>query len=141
MQRLVDPEVRSWTLGATMFSAFGVLALVIAAVGLYSVVGYDVAQRTAELGVRAALGARTGDLLRLVVGQGARVTLVGVAVGLLAALVATRWIEPLLFDVSPRDPLVLGSVAATLLVIAALASLVPASRAARVDPAVALRAE
>lgn len=141
MRRLVDPETRSWTLGATMFSAFGLLALVIAAVGLYSVVAYDVAQRTAELGVRVALGARASDVVRLVLGHGARVALVGVTVGMGTALAATRWITPLLFEVSPRDPLVFGGVATSLFAIATLACLAPARRASRVDPAVALRAE
>jgi predicted permease len=141
MRRLVDPHVRSWTLGAAMFSAFGLLALLIAAVGLYSVIAYDVAQRTAELGVRVALGARAADVLRLVVGQAARVAMIGVATGVMVALAAARWVAPLLFDVSPRDPFVFSGVAMTLLIVATAASLGPARRAARVDPAVALRSE
>ena len=91
--------------------------------------------------MRVALGAHTNDVVRLVVLQGTRVTLVGVAVGLLGALAATRWIAPLLFDVSPRDPVVFGGVGTALLAVAIGASLLPARRAARVDPAVALRAE
>ena len=141
LQGMIDPEVRPWRLGATMFSAFGTLALVLSAVGLYGTIGYTVAQRTHELGVRIALGARTGHVLRLVVGEGVRVTAAGIALGLAAALVAGRYVAPLLFDTSPRDPAVLAGVAVTLLAVAVAASLAPAWRATRVDPNVALRAE
>ncbi|HKG90738.1 MAG TPA: ABC transporter permease [Gemmatimonadaceae bacterium] len=141
LQELIDPHVRPWRLGATMFGAFGVLALVIAAVGLYSVIAYTVAQRTHELGVRVALGARTGHVLRLVVGEGMRVAVAGIALGALGALAGGRFVAPLLFDVSPHDPLVFGGVTLTLLAVAVAASLIPARRAARVDPAVALRTE
>ena len=101
---VLQPEMRSFTLGATMFTVFGVLALVVAAVGLYSVVAYGVAQRSHELGVRLALGAQQRDVIRLVVGEGLRTAAVAVTLGLLAALVAARWIAPLLFNTSPRDP-------------------------------------
>ena len=141
LQTLVDPEIRPWRLGATMFGAFGALALVISAIGLYSVIAYTVAQRTHELGVRIALGARTHDVLGLVVLEGVRVAAVGVALGLAAAVAAGRFVAPLLFDVAPTDAGVLAGVAAALLVVATLASLVPALRAARVDPSVALRVE
>jgi len=137
----VDPEMRQWQLGATMFTVFGLLALVVAAVGLYSVIAYGVAQRTHELGVRVALGARMGDLVRLVVGQGLRLALVSAVLGVAAAAFAARWIAPLLFDTSPRDPFVLAGVAAVLIVVSGVASLVPALRAARVSPNVALRDE
>jgi predicted permease len=141
MREIIDPNLRSWRLGATMFLAFGAMALVLAAIGLYSVVAYDVAQRTHELGVRIALGARLGDVLRLVMGDGVRFAVIGVAMGSAIALAAGRWIGPLLFDVSPRDPLVFGAVTAVLICVAGLASMVPGLRAARVDPNVALRAE
>jgi ABC-type antimicrobial peptide transport system permease subunit len=124
-----------------MFLAFGGLALVLASIGLYSVIAYDVAQRTHELGVRIALGARLRDLVRLVLGDGLRFALLGVAAGSGIALWAGRWIEPLLFDQSPRDPFIFGAVAAVLLTAALIASLIPALRASRVDPSMALRVE
>ncbi len=137
----VEPQLRPWRMGATMFTAFGVLALIIAAVGLYSVLAYSVAQRAHELGVRVALGASTNDVLRLVVGSGLRVTAAGVVVGVVAALLLGGRIEPLLYDVGARDPVVIGSVAGILLLVAAVASLLPAIRAARVDPNRALRSD
>ena len=103
---IVDQQRRSWQLGATMFVAFGVLALVVAAVGLYGVIGYNVTQRMHELGVRVALGAQARDILRHDVGQGVRFGLAGVALGTLLAYAASRWLEPLLFQQSPRDPVV-----------------------------------
>ena len=137
----VAPQLRPWRLGAGMFTAFGALALVIAAVGLYSVLAYAVTQRAHELGVRAALGASRGDVLRLVVGDGLRVTVTGVVVGLAAALLLAGRFESMLYEVDPRDPLVLGGVAAALLLVALAASLLPARRAARADTSVALRSE
>ena len=141
LDEIVAPAMRSWQLGATMFTLFGLLALLVAAVGLYSVIAYNVAQRTHELGVRMALGARTGDVLRLVVGEGLRVTVVAVALGGAAALLAGRWVKPLLYEVSEKDPATYVGVAVALLVVAAAASLVPARRASRVDPSVALRSD
>jgi ABC-type antimicrobial peptide transport system permease subunit len=124
-----------------VFTAFGALALVLAAVGLYSVIAYNVAQRRQELAVRVALGAAAADVLRLVVGEGLRFAVAGAAVGGAIALLAAPWIAPLLFKQSPRDPAVFGAVTAALLVVAVLASMIPAIRGARVDPNVALRAE
>lgn len=141
MREIVEPEVQSWRLGATMFVAFGGLALVLAAIGLYSVIAYDVAQRTHELGIRIALGARMRDVVLLVVGDGMRVAIVGGATGAAAALVAGRWLEPLLFNESPRDPLVYSTVAGVLLCAVLLASGIPALRAVHVDPNEALRTE
>ncbi len=138
---IVAPEMRSWRLGATMFTIFGVLALVVAAIGLYSVVAYDVSQRTRELGVRVALGASAGTVLRLVVGEGVRVVIVGLALGAAAALALAGKVSPLLYDVSAKDPVTYAGVVGVLLVVAVVASLAPALRAARVDPNVALRAE
>ena len=137
----LEPELRPWRLGASMFSAFGLLALVLAALGLYGVLAYSVAQRAREMGVRIALGARAMDVVRLVVTQGVRVALVGVGIGLVLALVAGRWIAPLLFETAANDPLILLGVAAILLTVAVAASLIPALRAARVPPAVAMRAD
>jgi len=141
LREVVDPEVRAWQAGATMFLLYGALALLVAAVGLYSVIAYDVAQRTHELGVRIALGAQGGDVVQLVVGRGVRFAVAGVAIGGALALAGGRWLGPLLYGVSPRDPLVFGVVGATLLGVALMASWVPAVRASRVDPNVALRAE
>ena len=141
MREVMGPQERSWQTGATMFVAFSALALVLAAIGLYGVIAFDVAQRTQELGVRIALGAQVGDVLRLIVGAGLRFAVVGVAVGIGIALLASRFVAPLLFGVSPRDPLVLGGVGVLLLGVAAVASGIPAWRATRVDPNTALRTE
>jgi putative ABC transport system permease protein len=138
---IVGKQMRSWTLGATMFTAFGALALLVAAVGLYSVIAYNVAQRTQELGVRIALGAQSPDVVRLVVGEGMRVSVMGIVIGSIVALAAARYIGPLLFDVSPTDPAVFAGVAGALIVVAIAASVVPALRASRVDPSVALRGD
>ncbi|MFN8581155.1 MAG: FtsX-like permease family protein [Gemmatimonadaceae bacterium] len=138
---IIGHETRSWELGATMFSVFGALALILAAVGLYSVIAYNVTQRTHELGVRVALGARGSHVIRLVVGDGLRVACVGVLLGLSATLVAARWLQPLLFQESAKDAAVLLSVVTALLLVACAASWLPARRAARVDPNVALRTE
>jgi predicted permease len=138
---IVGREMQSWKLGAAMFTVFGVLALVLAAIGLYSVIAYNVAQRTHELGVRVALGAQVSDVVRLVLGEGMILASVGVVIGGGIALVAGKWVRPMLFQVSPYDPVVLGGVAVVLLSVAAIASLVPARRAGKVDPLTALRSE
>ncbi len=138
---LVDAQSRSWVMGATVFTAFGALALVVAAVGLYSVIAYNVAQRRQELAVRLALGAAAGVVMRLVVGEGLRFAATGAAVGGAIALIAAPRIAPLLFNQSPRDPIVFGTVTGALLLVAVIASMIPAIRGARVDPNAALRAE
>src|SRR5687768_15416541 len=138
---LTEGESRSWAMGAAMFTSFGVLALLLAAAGLYSVIAYGVAERRREMAVRLALGAAPGDVARLIVSEGLRYALTGAVVGAAIALVAARWIAPLLFDQSPRDPGIFGMVVGVLLVVAAVASLIPALRGARVDPNSALRAE
>ena len=131
-----------WTrMGATLSATFGGLALLLAAVGLYGVVSYSVAQRTREIGIRMALGARRADVLRLVVGQGMLLVLAGTAAGLLAALAAGRVVSSLLYDVGAFEPLTLLSIAAILCGASLLATWLPARRAARVDPMVALRHE
>ncbi len=137
----VDPQARSWRLGATMFTIFGILALLIAAIGLYSVLAFNVAQRTHEIGVRAALGATSNRLITLIVREALLLTALGLALGTLISLVGGRAIAPLLYDVSPHDPLIFSLVTATLLAVGVLAGSVPAWRATRVDPNVALRAE
>ena len=141
MTTVIAEQVRSWKLGAMMFSIFGALALVLAAIGLYSVIAYNVTQRTHEMGVRVALGAQAMDVVRLIVSEGLRIVLPGVALGAVIALVGGRWIAPLLFQVSPKDPPVLVAVVTILLAVAVLASWLPARRAARVDPNEALRAD
>lgn len=145
LSEIIGSRKCSWHLGATLFVAFGglamVLAMVLAAIGLYSVVAYNVAQRTHELGVRRALGAQVSDVVRLVVADGLRLAGVGVAIGVGVSLVAGRWVEPLLFNVSPKDPVVFVFVAGVLALVGVAASWIPALRASRVDANVALRTE
>ena len=141
LRAILGQQTQSWQLGATMFLAFGALALALAAIGLYSVMAYNVAQRTQEMGVRATLGAQQRDLIRLVVNEGLRVGVVGIVIGVVIALAAGQWLGPLLFQESPHDPLVFGFVTLVLLGTTMLASVVPSRRAARVDPMVALRYE
>lgn len=141
LDEVLGQERRAFALGATMFSVFGGLALLLAAVGLYSVISYGVLQRRHELGVRVALGAQVQDILGMVVGEGMRLTAFAVGLGLLLAWAAGRWVAPLLFETSPHDARIFGGVALALLLIALVATLIPARRAARVDPNTALRAD
>jgi putative ABC transport system permease protein len=141
MADIVDATMRSWSVGATVFTVFGALALVLAAVGLYSVIAYGVTQRRHELGVRLALGAARASIVRLVVVGSLRFAVAGVAIGSVAALLAARWIDPLLFHQSPRDPAVFGGVSVLLIAVAIAASWIPALRAASVDPKTALQSD
>ena len=138
---IVSAKMRSWIVGATLFTAFGVLALVLAAVGLYSVIAYNVTQRKHELGVRLALGAGGMRVVRLVVMESVRFALAGVMIGSAVAWVAGNSIGPLLFNQSPHDVVVFGTVTVVLVVVAIVASWVPALRAAGLDPKSALQAE
>ncbi len=138
---IIGQQTEPWRLGASMFVIFGLLALVLAAIGLYSVIAFNVGQRMHEIGVRVALGASTRDILRHVMTSGLKLAVAGIALGAVIAFAVGRWIEPLLFEEGPRDPAVFVSVAAVLLVVAALASFIPAQRAARVDPMRALRTD
>jgi putative ABC transport system permease protein len=126
---------------ASLFAIFGLLGMVLASVGIYGVMSYTVAQRTNEIGLRMALGARPIDVLRLVVGQGMRLTLAGVVLGIVAALAATRLMGSLLFGVSTSDPVTFGAVSLLMVTVALMAGWLPARRAARTDPVLALRQE
>ena len=138
---IVDATLRSWIVGATVFTGFGALALLLAVVGLYSVIAYHVTERKHELGVRIVLGASRGGIVRLVVLEGLRFALAGIALGAIAALAAGRWIEPLLFQQSSRDPSVFGVISIVLIAAAVLASGIPALRAAGLDPKSALESD
>jgi predicted permease len=141
LRSIIDPEMQQWRLGAAMFGLFGLAALLVAAIGLYSVVAYDVSQRRQELGVRAALGAKPGDLLRLIVSDGIRQALVGVTAGIVIALYVAPWLESMLYDVGARDAATLVTVAVVLLVAAVIASAIPARKASRIPPSEVLRGE
>jgi ABC-type antimicrobial peptide transport system permease subunit len=141
VQDAVEPQLRPWRLGATVFGLFGGLALLLAAFGLYGMLAYTVAQRSQEMGVRIALGAEASDVVGLVVRQGLRVVAIGLGLGLTVALAASRAVASLLYGVKPDDPLVLAVAALVLVVAALVASYFPARRATRVDPVVALRSE
>ncbi len=141
MTASMEPEYRPWKLGATLFTLFGILALIVAAIGVYSSVSYAVSQRTHEFGVRVALGATTGNVLTHVLGGGLRIVAVGVALGIVLALVGGRLVASLLYGISASDPIAMVVAASTLMVIAAIASLAPAWRAAKADPVSALRAD
>jgi putative ABC transport system permease protein len=137
----VERALRPWRLGATMFSAFGVLGLLIATIGLFSALAYAVSQRRREFGVRVALGARMSGIVGMVLGQALRLAGIGVALGVAIAFAAGGRLAPLLMGVGPRDPAVITVVALALGITAVIAGIVPAWRAARVDPSNALRSE
>jgi putative ABC transport system permease protein len=120
---------------------FGAIALLLAAAGIFGVLSYLVTQRTREIGLRVALGAQPQNVLRVIVGHGMRLALIGVAIGLVGALAATRWMSSFLFDVKPTDPITFAAVVFILTLVAFLACYFPARRAMRVDPMVALRYE
>ena len=141
MRDVVDQQRRAWQAGATIFLALGALALIVAAVGLYGVISYNVAQRMHELGVRVALGAQSKDVVRLVVGQGVAFAASGVGIGLGLAAFSAKWIQPLLFNEPARDPYAYAAVGALMIVVGAVASAVPSIRATRADPNIALRSD
>jgi predicted permease len=141
MTQVLEPKLRPWRLGATLFSALGILAAVVAVVGMYSVIAYAASQRAHEMSVRMALGARARDILTLVAGEGLRVILISIGIGIGSAVAMGRLVASLLYGVSTRDPVVLVGAAALLALMGFAAILTPALRAARSDPASALRAE
>jgi putative ABC transport system permease protein len=140
-QNMVDPTMQSWRFGATMFVAFGALALALAGIGLYSMIAYGVAQRRQEIGIRIALGASRANVVRLVVRGGLRLVIVGVIAGGAISLWTGKWLATLLFRESPSDPAVYGGVAAVLIGVSLVATAMPAIAASRLDPNVALRAD
>jgi len=141
MEELVSASLSQRRFAMQVVGLFGVLALLLAGIGIYGVMAYAVAERTREIGVRMALGAQTGDILRLVVKQAASLALVGVGIGSAGALIATRVMSSLLFGVNATDPLTFAGVALLLTFVALLACYLPARRATKVDPLVALRSE
>jgi putative ABC transport system permease protein len=126
---------------ATVLGVFGLVALMLAAIGVYGITSYAVAQRTHEIGVRLALGAQLGDVLRLILRQGLMLTIIGCAIGLFGAYLAMRAITSVLYGVSATDPLTFGFVSLLLIVVALIACYVPARRATKVEPLIALRNE
>ena len=141
MEKLVDNSVGQRKLSMILLGLFSGIALLLASIGIYGVMSYSVAQRSRELGIRMALGAERGRVLRLVVGQGMGLAALGVIIGLVAAFALTRFLSSQLYGVGATDPVTFGTVAGLLVGVALLASLLPAMRATRVDPVVALRDE
>jgi predicted permease len=141
MKQMVDLSIARPRFTMLLLGVFGGVAFTLAAIGVYGIMAYAVKRRAREIGIRMALGARPGDVLRLVVGQGMRLALVGLAVGVAGALLATRLMESLLYGVSATDPLTFVTIALLLAAVAFLASWLPARRAVRTDPTLALREE
>jgi ABC-type antimicrobial peptide transport system permease subunit len=124
-----------------MMGVFAGIALLLAGVGLYAVMAYAVSQRTHEIGIRMTMGARARDVMRLVTGQGMKLTIAGLTLGIAGAFALTRVMEPLLYGVTPTDPLTFILISMSLVSVALLACWIPARRATRVDPMIALRCE
>jgi ABC-type antimicrobial peptide transport system permease subunit len=141
INQIIGASLVNASLSATLVLAFAILSLILASVGLYGVLSYLTTQRTSELGIRMALGAQRDQLLKLMLVDGLRPVLFGLALGLVASLATTRIFQSMLFGTKPLDPVVLCGVIATLLAVAVLACLAPAWRASRLDPMKALRTE
>jgi putative ABC transport system permease protein len=141
MDQLLGSSMAQRRLTMTLLVGFAALALLLAAIGLYGVISYSVKQRTHELGIRIAVGAQAGDVLRLILTQGLRLNLIGVMIGLAAAFGMTRWMETLLFGVRPTDPLTFTVITVALTLVALVSCWLPARRATKIDPIFALRSE
>jgi putative ABC transport system permease protein len=141
MDNIVNDSVAQPRFSSELLGLFAVLALVLAAVGLYGLIAYTVTQRTHEIGIRMALGAAPRDVMRLFLGRGLKLALAGAAIGIAGALALTRLMQGLLFQVTATDPATFAGVTALLIIVALAASYLPALRATRVDPIIALRYE
>jgi ABC-type antimicrobial peptide transport system permease subunit len=141
MEQIVERQLSTPSQSTALFSAFAVLALVLAALGIYGVLSYAVAQRTNEIGVRLALGATSGEIMRAFAGRGLAVTLTGLTIGAALSALASRLMGALLYGVRPDYITTIAAVSLILVGVAALACVVPARRAARIDPMTALRQE
>jgi putative ABC transport system permease protein len=141
LDSLVGDSIAGRRFNTLLLSVFAVVALLLSAIGIYGVMSYAVSQRKPELGIRLALGARSGDVLILVIGQGMKLALVGVALGLVAAYGLTRLLQNMLFEVSATDPSMFTAVAGILAAVSLLACYLPARRATKVDPLTAIRCE
>jgi putative ABC transport system permease protein len=137
----MDESVARERFIALLLMVFAALALTLAAIGIYGVMSYSVAQRTQEIGIRLALGAQRREVLKLIISQGATLTLIGISLGLASAVALTRFLSSLLFSLSATDPVTFVVIAVLLMVVALLACYLPARRATKVDPMVALRHE
>ena len=141
LEQIVSASVASRRFNLVLLAAFAGTALLLAGVGIYGVIAFLVATRTREIGLRMAVGARRGDVMQLVLGHGLKLVLVGIAIGSVGALIATRGLTTLLFATAPTDPLTYVCVAGLLTLVALLASYIPARRATKIDPIQALRTE
>jgi putative ABC transport system permease protein len=141
IESVLEPQLRQWRLGVTLIGALALLALLVSAVGVYSVVAYAASQRTKEIGVRIALGARRENVLDLIVGDGMKAVGIGLVLGVAGTLIAGRLIAAMLFGVTPTDPGVLIAAMTTLSAVGIAGCLIPAFRAASTDPMHALRSE
>ena len=141
MDQLVNDSLRQRRFNLVLLVSFAVLALALAGIGVYGSISYSTRQRTREIGVRIALGAQTGDVMRLIIGQGLVLALTGIGIGLIASLALTRLMKGLLFGISATDPVTFIVISLLLTCIGLLACWIPARRATKVDPLVALRYE
>jgi predicted permease len=141
MDQILGNSLAQRRLTLVLLASFAALALLLATIGIYGVISYAVRQRTHELGIRMALGAQARDVVRLIVTQGLKLTLIGIGLGLAGAFALTRWMESLLFGVRPIDALTFGSIAVGLALVALLTCWIPARRATKIDPLIALRCD